>query len=58
METVLASHLIPHGIESGLWADDFERFLEQRLELVGQRLSRPQAQRMKNLRLFPDGEIC
>ena len=35
METVLASHLIPHGDESGLWADDFERFLEQRLELVG-----------------------
>lgn len=35
METVLASHLIPHGVESGLWADDFERFLEQRLELVG-----------------------
>jgi hypothetical protein len=35
METVLASHLIPHGVESGLWADDFERFREQRLELVG-----------------------
>jgi hypothetical protein len=35
METVLASHLIPHGAESGLWVDDFERFLQQRLELVG-----------------------
>ena len=34
METVLASHLIPHGDESGLWADDFERFLAQRQELV------------------------
>jgi len=35
METVLASHLIPHGDESGLWADDFQRFLAQRQELVG-----------------------
>ena len=35
METVLASHLIPHGVESGLWVDDFERFLAQRQELVG-----------------------
>jgi hypothetical protein len=35
MQAVLSSHLIPHGPESGLWSDDFERFLEQRLELVG-----------------------
>jgi hypothetical protein len=35
METVLVSHLIPHGVESGLWADDFQRFLAQRQELVG-----------------------
>jgi hypothetical protein len=35
METVLASHLIPHEDESGLWADDFQRFLAQRQELVG-----------------------
>ena len=35
METVLASHLIPHGNETGLWTDDFERFLAQRQELVG-----------------------
>ena len=40
METVLASHLIPHGAESGLWTDDFERFLEQRLELVAAAISR------------------
>ena len=40
METVLASHLIPHGAESGLWVDDFERFLEQRLELVAAAISR------------------
>ena len=40
METVLASHLIPHGDESGLWVDDFERFLEQRLELVAAAISR------------------
>jgi len=36
METVLASHLIPEGDESGLWNNDFELFLEQRQE----RLSR------------------
>jgi len=35
MATVLASHLIPHGDESGLWIDEFERFLEQRQELLG-----------------------
>jgi hypothetical protein len=35
METVLTSHLIPHGAESGLWGDDFELFLRQRLELIG-----------------------
>ncbi|MCS5694395.1 hypothetical protein NZK33_20800, partial [Cyanobium sp. FGCU-6] len=35
MAAVLGSHLIPHGAESGLWADDFERFLAQRQELVG-----------------------
>ena len=34
METVLASHLIPHGAESGIWTDDFELFLEQRLFLI------------------------
>ena len=34
METVLASHLIPHGEESGLWADDFEIFLSQRQKLL------------------------
>lgn len=36
METVLASHLIPDGDESGLWTNDFELFLAQRQE----RLSR------------------
>lgn len=34
MQTVLSSHLIPHGPESGLWTDDYEWFLKQRLELV------------------------
>jgi hypothetical protein len=34
MEAVLSSHLIPHGEESGLWSDDYEAFLQQRLELV------------------------
>jgi hypothetical protein len=34
METVLASHLIPDGDESGLWTNHFELFLAQRLELV------------------------
>ena len=34
METVLASHLIPHGDESGLWVDDFEIFLSQRQKLL------------------------
>lgn len=46
METVLASHLIPHGAESGLWVDDFERFLQQRLELIASAISRVQ------------GEVC
>ena len=36
METVLASHLIPDGDESGLWTNHFELFLAQRQE----RLSR------------------
>lgn len=35
MAAVLCSHLILHGAESGLWADDFERFLVQRQGLVG-----------------------
>ena len=39
METVLASHLIPHGPKSGLWTDDFERFLQQRLELITSAIS-------------------
>ena len=34
MQAVLSSHLIPHGPESGLWSDDYERFLQQRLERV------------------------
>lgn len=34
MQAVLSSHLIPYGPESGLWSDDYERFLQQRLELV------------------------
>ena len=34
MQAVLSSHLIPHGPESGLWSDDYEWFLKQRLELV------------------------
>jgi hypothetical protein len=34
MQAVLSSHLIPHGPESGLWSDDYQRFLQQRLELV------------------------
>jgi hypothetical protein len=34
MQAVLSSHLIPHGQDSGLWTDDYERFLRQRLELV------------------------
>ncbi|MCP9815126.1 DUF262 domain-containing protein [Synechococcus sp. GreenBA-s] len=33
MEKVLSSHLIPHGPESGLWADDYERFLSERLQV-------------------------
>ena len=35
MQAVLSSHLIPHGPDSGLWSDDYERFLLQRLERVG-----------------------
>jgi hypothetical protein len=35
MQAVLSSHLIPHGLESGLWTDDYEQFLQQRLEQVG-----------------------
>lgn len=34
MDTVLGSHLIPYWPESGLWTDEFERFQEQRLELI------------------------
>jgi hypothetical protein len=34
MQAVLSSHLIPDGPESGLWSDDYEQFLQQRLELV------------------------
>ena len=34
MQAVLRSHLIPLGSESGLWSDDYEQFLQQRLELV------------------------
>jgi hypothetical protein len=34
MEAVLSSHLIPHGPTAGLWSDDYEKFLQQRLELV------------------------
>ncbi len=34
MQAVPSSHLIPHGPESGLWSDDYEQFLQQRLELV------------------------
>jgi hypothetical protein len=34
MQAVLSSHLIPHGPESGLWSDDYEQFLQQRLELL------------------------
>jgi hypothetical protein len=33
METVLCSHLIPHGPESGLWGDDYESFLSERLQI-------------------------
>lgn len=40
MDTVLASHLIPHGAESGLWTDDFELFLEQRLLLIGEAITK------------------
>ena len=40
METVLASHLIPHGAESGLWTDDFEQFLEQRLFLISEAITK------------------
>jgi len=36
METVLCSHLIPHGGESGLWSDNYERFLQQRFESISQ----------------------
>ncbi|MFL0773752.1 MAG: DUF262 domain-containing protein [Prochlorococcus sp.] len=35
MQAVLSSHLIPHGPDSGLWSDDYERFLLQRLQRVG-----------------------
>jgi len=34
MQVVLSSHLIPYGLESGLWSDNYEPFLQQRLELV------------------------
>lgn len=33
METVLGSHLIPPLPESGLWSDDYEGFLSERLEI-------------------------
>jgi hypothetical protein len=39
MTTVLGSHLIPHGGESGLWNDDFEQFLQQRLERIASAIS-------------------
>ena len=46
MQAVLSSHLIPHGPDSGLWSDDYERFLLQRLERVGAAIAKvasPQA---------------
>jgi hypothetical protein len=39
MQAVLSSHLIPHGQDSGLWTDDYERFLRQRLELVSEAIT-------------------
>ena len=39
MQAVLSSHLIPHGQDSGLWTDDYERFLQQRLEQVSQAIT-------------------
>jgi hypothetical protein len=39
METVLASHLIPDGDESGLWTNDFELFLAQRQERLGRAIA-------------------
>ena len=39
MQAVLSSHLIPYGPESGLWSDDYERFLQQRLEQVSQAIT-------------------
>ena len=40
METVLGSHLIPHGPESGLWSDNYESFVQQRLELLAASIAR------------------
>jgi hypothetical protein len=34
MQAVLSSHLIPHGPMSGLWSDEYELFLQQRLQRV------------------------
>jgi hypothetical protein len=34
MQVVLRRHLIPYGQESGLWSDNYEQFLQQRLELI------------------------
>jgi len=39
MQAVLSSHLIPHGQDSGLWSDNYERFLQQRLEQVSQAIT-------------------
>lgn len=34
MQAVLSSQLIPHRQDSGLWRDNNEQFLQQRLERV------------------------
>ena len=39
MQAVLSSHLIPHVPESRQWSDDYERFLQQRHELVCEAIS-------------------
>ncbi len=33
-ETSVASHLIPVGIDSGVWTDDYEKFIAQRSSLI------------------------
>jgi hypothetical protein len=40
MQAVLSSHLIPHGSESGLWSDDYEQFLQQRLLLISEAITK------------------